>query len=100
MCRRTGIFKETRIITIKIRRHKVGQAYCIKCKSKVDIAGGNVQYASNGAPMEKGTCIICGVKVQRFLNKEERAKLKEQPVAPEGATDSVEKTQSDTDAKV
>ena len=65
------------------------QAYCIKCKRKVDVLEGVLSYYHNGAPVEKGKCKECGSKVNRILSREERQALKEsqkQEIQPE-ATD-------------
>lgn len=51
--------------------------YCIKCKKKVPMQGGKISYYSNGTPVSKGVCTVCGSKVTRILTKEERIVLRE-----------------------
>lgn len=55
----------------------MGFAYCIKCKQKQELKESTVEYASNGHPMEKGTCVVCGTRTTRFLSRDERGQLKE-----------------------
>ncbi|MGI9256964.1 MAG: DUF5679 domain-containing protein [Salinispira sp.] len=43
------------------------QAYCVKCKTKVDIKDGVKVTMKNGRPAMKGTCSICGTGVYRIL---------------------------------
>lgn len=50
--------------------------YCIKCKQKVELKNGKIVYYKNGVPAERGECSVCGSKVSRILNKEERLALK------------------------
>ena len=77
------------------------QAYCIKCKSKVDVKNGVRATYSNGTPVEKGTCAICGSKVTRILTKEERTAIKNeqmgetgQQAKPETGADNVKNGQA------
>jgi hypothetical protein len=50
------------------------QGYCVKCRAKRDIKGGNVETTKSGRPMAKGKCPVCGTTVTRFLSKEEAGK--------------------------
>lgn len=43
-----------------------GQAYCVKCKEKRDFTG-EVTVSASGRRMAKGTCPVCGTKVNRIL---------------------------------
>ena len=61
-------------------------AYCIKCRQKVEIKDGKLSYYSNGTPVEKGTCTVCGGKVTRILSREERQALKEKQMGADNAT--------------
>ena len=41
--------------------------YCVKCKEKRDFDG--EVHESNGRRMAKGTCPVCGTKMNRILGK-------------------------------
>lgn len=43
-----------------------GDAYCVKCKDKVDFKG-QVKVSDSGRRMAQGTCPKCGTKVNRIL---------------------------------
>lgn len=43
------------------------EGYCVKCRTKRQIKGGEVTKTSKGRPMAKGTCPECGTTVSRFL---------------------------------
>ncbi len=42
------------------------QAYCVKCKAKVEIKDAQKVTLKNGKPATKGTCPKCGTKVFRI----------------------------------
>jgi DNA-directed RNA polymerase subunit RPC12/RpoP len=42
------------------------QAYCVKCKKKVEIANPQKVKLKNGKPATKGSCPNCGTKVFRI----------------------------------
>jgi len=42
------------------------QAYCVKCKAKVDMAKEQKVTLKNGKPATKGECPNCGTKVFRI----------------------------------
>jgi hypothetical protein len=44
------------------------QGYCVKCREKRDIKGGEKVKTSKGRPMAKGVCPVCGTTVTRFLS--------------------------------
>ena len=44
-----------------------GEFYCVKCKEKRE-AEGQIAVA-NGRKMAKGTCPVCGTKLNRILGK-------------------------------
>ncbi|MDR0627766.1 MAG: DUF5679 domain-containing protein [Bifidobacteriaceae bacterium] len=44
-----------------------GEFYCVKCKQKRE-ATGNVEI-TNSRRMAKGTCPVCGTRVNRILGK-------------------------------
>jgi len=39
------------------------QAYCVKCKAKVDVNDPKDIVMKNGRPAGTGTCAVCGTKV-------------------------------------
>lgn len=43
------------------------EAYCVKCREKRDIKGGEVKETPNGRKMAQGKCPVCGTTVTRFL---------------------------------
>lgn len=43
------------------------EGYCVKCRKKQQIKGGNLEVNAKGRRMAKGTCPECGTKVTRFL---------------------------------
>lgn len=44
-----------------------GEAYCVKCKQKREFSG-HVE-VTNGRRMAKGTCPVCGTKLNRILGR-------------------------------
>ncbi|MDD5510025.1 MAG: DUF5679 domain-containing protein [Dehalococcoidales bacterium] len=42
------------------------QAYCVKCRKKVDIKGARAITMKNGRPATQGVCPACGTKVFRI----------------------------------
>ena len=59
------------------------QTYCIHCKAKVEIPNEILTYYKNGTPVGKGTCKVCGSKVNRMYTREERLELKERSLKGE-----------------
>jgi len=47
------------------------EGYCVKCRAKKQIKGGEVARTAKGKPMAKGVCPDCGTKVTRFLSEKE-----------------------------
>ncbi|MFW5997080.1 MAG: DUF5679 domain-containing protein [Verrucomicrobiota bacterium] len=43
------------------------QAYCVKCRKKVDIDKGEKVTMKNGRPAMKGKCSVCGTGVYKIL---------------------------------
>jgi hypothetical protein len=43
------------------------EGYCVKCRKKVQIKNGTEGTTAKGRPVAKGTCPVCGTKVNRFL---------------------------------
>ncbi len=41
--------------------------YCVKCREKREFSG--TVHESNGRRMAKGTCPVCGTKMNRILGK-------------------------------
>jgi ssDNA-binding Zn-finger/Zn-ribbon topoisomerase 1 len=44
------------------------EGYCVKCKEKRTFDG-EVSVSENGRKMAKGTCPVCGTKMNRILGK-------------------------------
>jgi transcription initiation factor IIE alpha subunit len=42
--------------------------YCVKCREKRDFDG-QVEETASGRRMAKGTCPVCGTKMNRILGK-------------------------------
>lgn len=45
-----------------------GEAYCVKCREKRNFEG-EVVVNDKGTRMAKGTCPVCGTKLNRILGK-------------------------------
>ncbi len=50
------------------------EGYCVKCRTKRSIKGGQVVKTAQGRPMAKGKCPVCGTQVSRFLSEKEAKK--------------------------
>jgi hypothetical protein len=50
------------------------EGYCVKCREKKAVTGGEVKTAKNGRPMAQGKCPTCGTKVTVFLSAKDVAK--------------------------
>lgn len=48
-----------------------GEAYCVKCRTGKQIQNRVFARYKNNMPVEKGTCVDCGTKLTRMLNKQE-----------------------------
>ena len=44
------------------------EAYCVKCKKKVEMQNPTDAVTKNGRKMKKGICPICGTKVNKFVS--------------------------------
>ncbi|MDR3052415.1 MAG: DUF5679 domain-containing protein [Coriobacteriales bacterium] len=47
----------------------MAQAYCVKCKEKKEIQNEKEEVTANGRPILKGTCPVCGGKLNLFIKK-------------------------------
>jgi hypothetical protein len=47
------------------------EGYCVKCRTKREIKGGEVKETPNGRKMVQGVCPECKTKVTRFLSAKE-----------------------------
>jgi hypothetical protein len=45
------------------------QAFCVKCKKKVDVKNAEKVTMKNGRPALKGVCSVCGTGVYKILSK-------------------------------
>jgi hypothetical protein len=43
------------------------EAYCVKCREKREVKGGEVKDTPNGRKMAQGKCPVCSTTVTRFL---------------------------------
>jgi hypothetical protein len=50
------------------------EGYCVKCREKRQITGGEVTETAKGRPMAKGKCPTCGTTVTRFLSAKDLEK--------------------------
>jgi len=50
----------------KVTAKKV-MAYCVKCKAKREMKDPNEDTTKNGRKMLKGTCPVCGTKMNMFI---------------------------------
>ena len=48
---------------------KTYNGYCVKCREKRDFEG-TVVVSDSGRRMAKGTCPVCGTKMNRILGKD------------------------------
>jgi DNA topoisomerase-1 len=42
------------------------EAYCVKCREKREIKDPQAEFNAVGAPVTRGTCIVCGTKMYRM----------------------------------
>ena len=74
------------------------EAWCIKCKTKREIDHPQASFASNGTPITKGTCSVCGSKLSVFGMTEAHKEL-EPPVVEKKVRIGKSKTVSKTSEK-
>ncbi|MBN2146549.1 MAG: hypothetical protein JW726_04135 [Anaerolineales bacterium] len=48
------------------------EGYCVKCRAKVQVKGGEIKVSGKGRRMVQGKCPKCGTKVTRFLASEKK----------------------------
>lgn len=53
------------------------EGYCVKCREKREVEDAHIEETSQGRPMAKGPCPVCGTTVTRFLSAEQREELEE-----------------------
>ena len=46
------------------------EAYCVKCRAKRDMKNAEVVTNAKGRRQAKGTCPVCGTKMNLFLKSE------------------------------
>ena len=51
------------------------EAYCVKCKQKREIVNPEADFNKVGAPITRGTCPVCGMKIFRMGRTEAHAGL-------------------------
>ena len=52
------------------------EAYCFKCKKKCELIDVEVSTTKNNRLCQKGACIECGCKSNRFIKKEKSENAK------------------------
>lgn len=69
-------------------------AYCVRCKAQREMINPQATFASNGNPITKGTCAVCGTKLNKFGATPAHAGLTrpEPVVAPRKAASGSKKT--------
>jgi DNA topoisomerase-1 len=70
------------------------QAYCVKCKTKREIASPQPTYTSKGTPQVKGTCPVCGTALFRMGATEAHATLPKPVIEPKPKTAAKKRTAS------
>ncbi len=63
----TGMARETVLRKGKGTMAESYNGYCVKCKDKRDFDGDIAE--TNGRRMAKGTCPVCGTRMNRILGK-------------------------------
>jgi len=58
--------KAIKITKLGRRRITMNQAYCMKCRKKVEMSNPKQVTMKNGRPATQGTCPVCGTKVFRI----------------------------------
>ncbi len=56
-------------LSIKFQGGKMVEAYCVKCKAKVQMKDGKETKTARGTTMMKGKCPKCGTTVCRMMGK-------------------------------
>jgi DNA topoisomerase-1 len=51
------------------------EGYCLKCKAKREIVNPEAAFLSNGRPTTRGTCSVCGTKIQKMGSTDAHAGL-------------------------
>jgi hypothetical protein len=64
---RSPLHDATRIVTKGETMAESYNGYCVKCKDKRDFDGDISE--TNGRRMAKGTCPVCGTRMNRILGK-------------------------------
>jgi phage FluMu protein Com len=62
------------MILVSSEGETIMQGYCVKCKASREMKDLTYTKAANGRTMAKGTCPVCGTKMNKFLSKEEAEK--------------------------
>src|SRR5690242_8679012 len=58
------------------------QAYCVKCKTKRDIANAQATFTATGTPATSGECAVCGTKLFRMGETAAHANLTKPEIVP------------------
>ncbi len=72
------------------------EAYCVKCKTKREIANPQAVFTARGAPGVRGTCPVCGTTLFRMGAIDAHATLPKPVIAPKPKTAKKTKTKPKT----
>ncbi|MFN8448823.1 MAG: type I DNA topoisomerase [Anaerolineae bacterium] len=75
------------------------EAYCVKCKTKREIANPQATYTSNGTPGTKGTCPVCGTTLFRMGATEAHATLPKPEITAKPARKAASSKKTKTTGK-
>lgn len=68
------------------------EAYCVKCKTKREMAAPQAVFTASGTPATQGQCPVCGTKLYRMGETEAHAGLPRPEKKPRKAKDGKSKT--------
>lgn len=65
------------------------RAFCVKCRSKVDLIDAQIKRNKRGVPYSQGTCPVCSKKANTFVTKRSiaEAEAEDTPQEPQVETE-------------
>jgi DNA topoisomerase-1 len=75
------------------------EAYCVKCKTKREIANPQAGWTTRGTPRVTGTCPVCGTNLFRMGATEAHASLSKPEIVPVEKASAKKKTKAKTTKK-
>src|SRR3954462_3358466 len=75
------------------------EAYCVKCKTKREIANPQAVYTARGTPGTKGTCPVCGTALFRMGVTDSHANLPKPEIVAAPKVKTSAKAKSSAKAK-